>query len=214
MTEQSTHKGEPQSGESRREDLGSFWQRLRRRLEEHGIFVGINRLDDLDLSDLENLDFSCDLGGRRGVKVVCVSPDLKESVEEMGATQRDQVVMVRVDEGTREQLDAWVATGAVKSRSEAAALFIREGRSVSLTTDGEALLGYARRLLRLNREAVSRFVETPDRGLVKLGAPEDFGSRYLPDILTRFAATCPLVEVDVVLRTSNELSSRFDSIAR
>jgi len=89
-------------------------------------------------------------------------------------------------------------------------LFIREGRSVSLTTDGEALLGYARRLLRLNREAVSRFVETPDRGLVKLGAPEDFGSRYLPGILTRFAASCPLVEVDVVLRTSNELSTRFE----
>jgi hypothetical protein len=63
------------------------------------------------------------------VKVVCTKPDLKESVEEMGKSQRDQVVMVRVDEETVRSLDAWTETGAVRSRSEAAALFIREGLS-------------------------------------------------------------------------------------
>jgi len=64
------------------------------------------------------------------VKVVCVAPGLKSSVEELGKTPRDQVVMVRVDSETSAQLDAWVETGAVKSRSEAAALFIREGLNV------------------------------------------------------------------------------------
>ena len=64
------------------------------------------------------------------VKVVCVTPGLKESVDEMGKSPRDQVVMVRVDTETSEALDAWVETGAVKSRSEAAALFIREGLNV------------------------------------------------------------------------------------
>ena len=64
------------------------------------------------------------------VKVVCVTPGLKESVDEMGKSPRDQVVMVRVDSETSEALDAWVETGAVKSRSEAAALFIREGLQV------------------------------------------------------------------------------------
>ncbi len=64
------------------------------------------------------------------VKVVCVSPNLTESVEEMGGSARDQVVMVRVDEETAQALDAWVETAAVKSRSEAAALFIREGLKV------------------------------------------------------------------------------------
>ena len=38
--------------------------------------------------------------------------------------------MVRVDEETKHDLDAWVETGAVKSISEAAALFIREGINV------------------------------------------------------------------------------------
>jgi Arc/MetJ-type ribon-helix-helix transcriptional regulator len=36
-------------------------------------------------------------------------------------------VMVRVDEETSRALDSWVETGSLKSRSEAAALFIKEG---------------------------------------------------------------------------------------
>jgi Arc/MetJ-type ribon-helix-helix transcriptional regulator len=62
--------------------------------------------------------------------MVCVAPGLGDSVREMGRTARDQVVMVRIDEKTSQALDEWVATGAVKSRSEAAALFIREGLKV------------------------------------------------------------------------------------
>ena len=59
-----------------------------------------------------------------------MAPCLQDSVREMGGSARDQVVMVRVDRETAGRLDAWVATGAVKSRSEAAALFIREGLKV------------------------------------------------------------------------------------
>lgn len=89
---------------------------------------------------LEEAGIGVDLGGDcatwtwpkngKRVKVVCVSPGLKDSVDEMGKSPRDQVVMVRVDTETSESLDAWVQTGAVKSRSEAAALFIREGLRV------------------------------------------------------------------------------------
>jgi len=60
-------------------------------------------------------------------KIFTITPDLGESVREMGESPRDHTVMVRVDEKTSKQLDAWVEIGAVKSRSEAAALFIREG---------------------------------------------------------------------------------------
>ena len=37
-------------------------------------------------------------------------------------------------------------------------VFARDARSVTLTTDGEMLLGYARRLLSINREVVSKFI--------------------------------------------------------
>jgi len=78
-----------------------------------------------------DLETACDIEGEGGkVKCVVVAPSLKRSVKEMGESQRDQVVMVRVDDQTSKSLDAWVATGAVKSRSEAAALFIREGMKV------------------------------------------------------------------------------------
>jgi Arc/MetJ-type ribon-helix-helix transcriptional regulator len=48
----------------------------------------------------------------------------------MGGERRDQVVMVRLDKETTRDLDRWVEAGAVKSRSEAAMLFIREGLKV------------------------------------------------------------------------------------
>ncbi len=64
------------------------------------------------------------------VKVVCVAPTLGDSVERLGRAARDQVVMVRMDEDSIQKLDAWVQTGAVHSRSQAAALFIREGLAV------------------------------------------------------------------------------------
>jgi len=63
-------------------------------------------------------------------KVVWVASDLEDSLREMGEGTRDQVVMVRIDDETTENLDDWVETGAVKSRSEGAALFIREGLKV------------------------------------------------------------------------------------
>ena len=78
--------------------------------------------------DLKKLSEDC-LSGLP-FKVVCVASDLEDSLREMGEETRDQVVMVRIDDETTENLDDWVETGAVKSRSEGAALFIREGLKV------------------------------------------------------------------------------------
>ena len=101
-------------------DLSGILGSIQQGLEEAGIGV--------DLSG-DCATWSWPKKSKR-VKVVCVAPGLKDSVDEMGKSPRDQVVMVRVDTETSEALDAWVETGAVKSRSEAAALFIREGLTV------------------------------------------------------------------------------------
>lgn len=84
-------------------------------------------------------------------------------------------------------------------------LFSRQGRSVTLTPDGEALLAYGRQMLRLNEEAIARFQVPPLEGRVRFGAPDDFGTRFLPNILSRFAATHPQVEVDVILAPTVQL---------
>ncbi len=97
---------------------------------------------------------------RSKVKVVCVAPDLQQAVEELCSCSRDHVVMVRVDQETAAKLDTWVETGAVKSRSEAAALFIREGlkvRASELEGLNDALRSYEEAKVRLQREARDAF---------------------------------------------------------
>ena len=105
--------------------------------------------------DAHGIDFRVGLGGDADLAnctVMCLTGDMKTTVAEMGRLPRDQVVMVRIDEETKADLDDWVETGAVKSRSEAAALFIREGikvRSGELEQLREALdeVGQAKRRL-------------------------------------------------------------------
>lgn len=92
-------------------------------------------------------------------------------------------------------------------------VFSRDARSVSLTQDGEMLLGYARRLIAINREAVSKFIIPDIVGVVRLGSPDDFGERALPAVLRRFAQTHPSIAVDVVIDQSSNLRRRMDDRA-
>ena len=90
-------------------------------------------------------------------------------------------------------------------------LFLREARQVTLTSDGEKLLGFARQMLKLSYDALAEFSAPRLRGSVRLGAPDDFGSRFLPNILARFASTHPEIDVDVVLGPSVKLLERLDA---
>ena len=121
-------------------NLSGIWTRIKKELEASGI--------DLDT------DF-CDESGSP-VRVICMSGGLSDSLKEMGKTTRDQVLMVRCDEETTKKLDAWLETGAFKSRSEAAALFIREGLKVhtrELDELEEALQGVEAAKDRLKKKA-------------------------------------------------------------
>ena len=76
-------------------------------------------------------------------------------------------------------------------------LFERDGRASRLTADGERLLPYARRILKLNAETIAAFEENPESGTVRLGMPDDYAA-FLPEILSRFAASRPLAEISLV----------------
>jgi Arc/MetJ-type ribon-helix-helix transcriptional regulator len=105
------------TGERRKGSKNSIIDSIVKTIESLGVEIG----DEIEksLKDMEG-----------NWKIVGIWPDLGESVREMGESPRDHTVMVRVDEDTSRRLDAWVEIGAVKSRSEAAALFIREGLQV------------------------------------------------------------------------------------
>lgn len=92
-------------------------------------------------------------------------------------------------------------------------VFSRDARSVALTTDGEMLLGYARRLLAINREAVSKFIVPDIVGVVRLGSPDDYGEQVLPQVLKRFAQSHPSIAVDVTIDQSSNLRRRMDDRA-
>lgn len=89
-------------------------------------------------------------------------------------------------------------------------LFLRDARSVTLTQHGEMLLSYARRMLALSNEAVSRFVMPELSGVVRLGAPDDIAERILPRVLKDFGEAFPGIMVDVTVDMSIQLRKRIE----
>ena len=90
-------------------------------------------------------------------------------------------------------------------------VFERDGRHSRLTEDGERLLDYARRMLRLNSECIASFADAELAGRVRLGVPDDYADRYLPEILARFSRSNPKVEVTVVCEPSPMLIERLQA---
>lgn len=81
-------------------------------------------------------------------------------------------------------------------------LFFRDGRQSKLTDDGERLLAFARRMVKLNDEALAAFDETELVGRVRLGTPDDYADRFLPEILARFSRSHARAEATVVCAPS------------
>lgn len=73
----------------------------------------------------------------------------------------------------------------------------KAGRGLKLTSAGEGLLSYAKRLLELNDEAVAAVRGSELEGWVRLGLPQDFADTVLPAVLAGFARAHPKVRVEV-----------------
>lgn len=89
-------------------------------------------------------------------------------------------------------------------------VFEREGRNVRLTAEGQILLSYARRILKLHGEVMTTLREPHMVGAVRIGTPDDYVMRFLPGILSRFAQAYPLVQVEVHCDSSSQLMQRQD----
>lgn len=91
------------------------------------------------------------------------------------------------------------------------AIFARDGRASKLTEDGERLLDYARRIVKLNMETIAAFSDAELSGRVRLGVPDDYADRYLPEIMARFSRAYPGVELTVICEPSIDLLDRIDA---
>lgn len=84
-------------------------------------------------------------------------------------------------------------------------LFEKDGRTNKLTEEGERLLSYARRMLHLNRETLAAFDDRRLEGTVRIGTPDDYADRFLPEIMARFTRTHPRVELTVICEPTANL---------
>ena len=89
-------------------------------------------------------------------------------------------------------------------------LFERDGRQVRLTPEGQVLLGYARRILKLHSEVFNTLREPHMVGLVRIGTPDDYVMRVLPGILQRFSKAYPLIQIEMHCEASTVLMQRRD----
>jgi len=89
-------------------------------------------------------------------------------------------------------------------------LFERSGRAVKLTEAGGRLLTYARRMLALSQETLSAFDEQTIEGHVRIGLPDDYAERFLPEIMARFVRSNPRVELQIACETTSSLIEHLE----
>lgn len=84
-------------------------------------------------------------------------------------------------------------------------VFLRNNRSVSLTTEGEILLPYARKMISMNDEMLGRIARPNIKGNIRLGAPEAFTANHLTDVILKFSQSHPSVALEVYCDASSNL---------
>lgn len=88
-------------------------------------------------------------------------------------------------------------------------LFSRVTRRLVLTAEGEQMLGYARRMLDLNDEALARLTSGAYEGEIRLGVPYDIVYPQIPGVLQRLAALFPRMRINLVSSFTIELKEGF-----
>ncbi|QIE56449.1 LysR family transcriptional regulator [Pikeienuella piscinae] len=88
-------------------------------------------------------------------------------------------------------------------------LLDRAGRGVALTSEGELLLGYARRMITLNDEIWGRMTHADFEGELVLGVPCDIVYPQIPQVMRRFARDFPRVKVSLTSSFTTRLKAEF-----
>jgi DNA-binding transcriptional LysR family regulator len=89
-------------------------------------------------------------------------------------------------------------------------LILRDTHSVSLTPDGEAMIGFARSILAAHEQATAYFSGNRPRGRLRIGMSDDLALTRLPQILRDFRQDHPLVDFDLTVDQSGTLNQRLE----
>lgn len=88
------------------------------------------------------------------------------------------------------------------------ALFVKNGRGVKLSGDGDRLVDFAREMLRIEATAMMEVGQKGLAGHVRLGIPDDYAGVFMPAIMEGFARKHPFVEISVICEGSLALAER------
>lgn len=88
-------------------------------------------------------------------------------------------------------------------------LLDRSGRTIALTASGEQLLVYARRMVALNDEVITRLTDQAFEGEITLGVPHDIVYPAIPRVLKQFNAAFPRVKVQLISSYTRALLAEF-----
>ncbi len=88
-------------------------------------------------------------------------------------------------------------------------LLERSGRGLRLTSSGEQLLHYSRKLVALNDEAWGKLTAEDYEGELRLGVPHDVIYPTIPQVLKKFSADFPRMKVQLISLPSLTLKKQF-----
>ncbi|SHK49964.1 DNA-binding transcriptional regulator, LysR family [Pseudonocardia thermophila] len=90
-------------------------------------------------------------------------------------------------------------------------LVLRDTHTVSLTADGEAMIGFARAILAAHEQAARYFTGDRPHGRLRIGMADDLALTGLPAILREFRTQYPLVDLDIIVDQSGTLHRRLEN---
>ena len=90
-------------------------------------------------------------------------------------------------------------------------LLARDTHRVGLTPDGDAMVGFARRVMEANERLERFFAGNALRGSIRLGASEDFALSALPQVLARFTGLHSSVDLQLTVGLSGVLYQAYDA---
>lgn len=97
------------------------------------------------------------------------------------------------------------------------AIFVKRGRRLALTENGEVVLSYAHRILALNDELLDTTQRAGISGAIRIGVPQDF-AQVLPEVLSHFSSLYPRMQIELSIEGNASLleavqSARIDLAA-
>ena len=89
-------------------------------------------------------------------------------------------------------------------------LFVKDGRNLSLSKDGQALARYAHQLISLHDEAFSVLKSSGAATRIRFACPDDYAQLILPKLVPLLHQRFPNLALEIACLPSNQIRNKLD----